>query len=64
MPGVVVITGNLVVIMKVKVTQLCPTVCDPMDYTVHGILQARFQQYVNLELPNVQAGFKKSRGIR
>ena len=24
--------------MKVKVTQLCPTLCDPMDYTVHGIL--------------------------
>ena len=24
-----------------KVTQLCPTLCDPMDYTVHGILQAR-----------------------
>ena len=23
------------------VTQLCLTLCDPMDYTVHGILQAR-----------------------
>ena len=23
-----------------KVTQLCPTLGDPMDYTVHGILQA------------------------
>ena len=23
---------------KVKVSQLCPTLCDPMDYTVHGIL--------------------------
>ena len=22
---------------KVKVAQLCPTLCDPMDYTVHGI---------------------------
>ena len=21
---------------QVKVTQLCPTLCDPMDYTVHG----------------------------
>ena len=28
------------------------------------ILQARFQQYVNLELPDVQAGFRKSRGTR
>ena len=24
--------------VKVKVTQLCLTLCDPMDYTVHGIL--------------------------
>ena len=27
--------------IKVKVSQSCPTLCDPMDYTVHGILQAR-----------------------
>ena len=26
---------------EVKVTQSCPTLCDPKDYTVHGILQAR-----------------------
>ena len=26
--------------MKVKVSQLCPTICNPMDYIVHGILQA------------------------
>ena len=26
---------------EVKVTQLCLTLCNPMDYTVHGILQAR-----------------------
>ena len=26
---------------KVKVTQLFPTLCDPMDCTAHGILQAR-----------------------
>ena len=25
---------------KVKVTQSCSTLCDPMDYTVYGILQA------------------------
>ena len=25
----------------VKVAQLYPTLCDPMDYTIHGILQAR-----------------------
>ena len=28
------------------------------------ILQARFQQYVNCELPDVQAGFRKGRGTR
>ena len=28
------------------------------------ILQARLQQYVNHELPNVQAGFRKGRGIK
>ena len=28
------------------------------------ILQARLQQYVNPELPNVQAGFRKGRGTR
>ena len=28
------------------------------------ILQAKLQQYVNCELPDVQAGFKKSRGTR
>ena len=28
------------------------------------ILQARLQQYVNRELPDAQAGFRKSRGTR
>ena len=29
-----------------------------------GILQERLQQYVNCELPDVQAGFRKGRGTR
>ena len=29
-----------------KVTQLCLTLCDPMDYTVCGILQARILEWV------------------
>ena len=29
-----------------------------------ALIQARFQQYVNRELPDVQAGFRKGRGIR
>ena len=28
------------------------------------ILQARLQQYVNQEIPDVQAGFRKGRGTR
>ena len=32
--------------MKVKVAQSCPTLCNPMDYTVCGILQARILEWV------------------
>ena len=32
--------------VKVQVTQLCPTLCNPMNYTVHGILQARILEWV------------------
>ena len=31
---------------------------------MHKILQARLQQYVNCELPDVQAGIRKGRGNR
>ena len=40
--------------VKVKDTQLSPTLCDPMGYTVHGILQARILEWV---------AFPSSRGI-
>ena len=30
---------------RVKVTQSCPTLCDPMDHTVHGILQTRILEW-------------------
>ena len=30
---------------NVKVTQSCPTFGDPMDYTVHGMLQARILEH-------------------
>ena len=33
-------------ISEVKVIQSCPTLGDPMDYTVHGILQARILEGV------------------
>ena len=32
--------------VKVKVTQSCPTLCDPMDHTVRGILQDRILEWV------------------
>ena len=31
---------------------------------MHKVLQARLQQYMNRELPDVQAGFRKDRGTR
>ena len=34
--------------MKVKIAQLSPTLCDPMDYKIHGILQARILESVAL----------------
>ena len=33
-------------ILKVQVAQSCPTLCDPMGYAVHGILQARILEWV------------------
>ena len=37
--------------MKVKVAQSCPALCDPMDYTVRGILQARILEWVAFPSP-------------
>ena len=33
-----------------KVTRSCPTLCDPMDYIVHGILQPRILDMGSLSL--------------
>ena len=38
--------GKSVVQVKVSVTQLCPGLCDPMDYTAHRILQAKILEWV------------------
>ena len=39
-----------------EVTQLCPTLCDPVDYTVHRTLQTRILKWVAIpfsrDLPN------------
>ena len=37
---------NLKMTEKVKVAQSCPTLCDPMDYTDPGTLQARILEWV------------------
>ena len=37
---------KLVFVSEVKVAQSCPTLCNPMDYTVHGILQAGVLEWV------------------
>ena len=38
---------KLIYILKiVKVAQLCLTLCNCMDYTVHGILQAKILEWV------------------
>ena len=43
--------------VKVKVTQLYLTLCNPMDYTVYGILQVRTLEWVVIafsrDLPNL-----------
>ena len=38
-------------VCDVKITQLCPTLCSPMNYTVHGILQARILEWVVIPSP-------------
>ena len=35
-------------VSELKVAQWCPTLCNPMDYTAHGILQARILEWVAL----------------
>ena len=41
---------------KIKVTQSCLTLCDPLDYMVHGLLQVRILEWVafpfSRDLPN------------
>ena len=31
---------------EVKVAQLCLTLCNPVDYRVHGLLQARILEWI------------------
>ena len=45
----------IICFLKVKVTQSCPTLCDPMDYTVPGILQARILEWVAFPFSRVSS---------
>ena len=38
-----------------KVAQSRPNLCDPMDYTVHGILQARIPEWVAFPVSRVSS---------
>ena len=38
--------SKMIMKVKVKVAQSCPTVCDPRNYTVREILQARTLEWV------------------
>ena len=44
--------------VKVKVAQSCLTLCDPRDYTVHGILLARILDWV--AFPFARGSFQPS----
>ena len=52
-----------------KVAQSCPTLCDPMDSAVHGILQARLLEWVAFlffrgsSQPRFEPGFPHGRQI-
>ena len=63
--------------VKVKVAQSSPTLCDPLDYTVHGILQARMMGWVSFpfsrgsfqprgqtQVPHIAGGFFTSWATR
>ena len=54
---------------KERQCQECPNYCtiaiiSHVSKVMLKILQVRLQQYVNRELPDVQAGFRKGRGTR
>ena len=54
---------------KEKQCQECSNYCtiafiSHTSKVMHKILQAGLQQYMNRELPDVQAGFRKGRGTR
>ena len=46
------------------ISQIYLALISHINKVILKILQVRLQQYVNRELPDVQAGFRKGRGTR
>ena len=61
LPGKLLII--VLVIEKVKFTQSCLTLCDPMDYIVHGILKARILEWVAFPFSRVSSQPRNPTGI-
>ena len=51
------------VLSKVKVAQLCPTICNPTDCIVHGILQARILEWAAFPFSRSNPGLLHCRQI-
>ena len=45
-PFLLLIYSTLNDSLKVKIVQSCMALCNPMNYTVHGIIQARIVEWV------------------
>ena len=45
--GIVLSSRTMVLDSEVKVAQSCPALYDSMNYTVHGILQARIMEWID-----------------
>ena len=41
--------------VKVKVAPSCPTLCNPVDFTIHGTLQARILEWVAFSFPRASS---------
>ena len=56
-------TSSRVLGSEVKVAQSRPTLCGPMDYTVHGILQARILEWVAFPFPRGSSPPRDQTGV-
>ena len=48
---------------EVKVAQLCPTLCDPMSYTIHGILHAKILENIGVGSLSLLQGIFPTQGL-